>query len=78
MKLFRVEVSKVLYIVSESEEEAALDADRYSREDDNSPDVSVTEATRKGIRRDGWEGALIYGGSCTKDQPAIEAVKLND
>ena len=76
MKLYRVEVSKILYIVAENSLEAELDADHYYREDDNEPIIEVTEATRKTIKRDGWEGALVYGHG--PDYPSTEAVKLND
>ncbi len=76
MKLYRVEVTKVLYIVAEDEDELRLDAARYAREDDNDPSVDITEATPDSIKEDGWEGSLVYGNH-GEDYPAEEAVKLN-
>lgn len=77
MKLYRVEVTKVLYIVSEDESELRLDAGCYARQDDNDPTVDITEATPESIKEDGWERALVYGNH-REDYPAEEAVKLND
>lgn len=77
MKLYRIEVTKVLYVVAEDDADAELAAYRYAREDDNDPLVSVTLATRKMIQRDGYSGALVYGDH-RDDYPALEAVKLND
>jgi len=76
MKLYRVEITKVLYIVADDEDELRLDAGRYAREDDNDPTVDITYATPESLREDNWVGALVYG---TRDDcPAEEAVKLND
>lgn len=77
MKLFRVKVTKVIYVIAADALEAEQEGPRYAEDDDSSPDVSVTLATRKWIARDGWGGALVYGEH-KEDYPVEKAVELND
>lgn len=77
MKLFRVEIRKVIYMVAEDALQAEQEGVRFAEEDSGNPDVFVTLATRKWIKRDGWDGALVYGKH-TEDYPAEKAVELND
>ena len=74
MKLYRVKVSKVIYVIAESAEDAELDAGRFSDDDCQEPEVVVDEATEKSIKRDGWAGAYVHGSE-TPDVTAIDALK---
>ena len=77
MNLFRVEVTKVLYVVANDKDEAQLDAWRYAERDDQDPSICVGLATTAGIEADGWKGCLAYHDR-EGDYPVEEAVKLNN
>ena len=77
MKLYRVEVSKVLYIVAKDEDKAQLEAWRYAEDDGQIPSMQVDLATPAGIASDEWGGGLVYHNG--EDDLKIEdAIKLND
>jgi hypothetical protein len=77
MKLYRVEVRRVVYVVAQDALEAEQEGPRYANEDDQTPDVVVSLAKRKWLTRDGWEGSLVYGAH-TEDYPAVKAIELNE
>jgi hypothetical protein len=68
MKLYRVEVMKVLYVLAESEHEADLDAQQYANDAD-AEDVFVSEAKSLDEVDPQWRDALPYG---TNDDVTIE------
>jgi len=61
MKLYRVEVTKVIYCVALSDEDAAIDGQVYADEESTTIRVRVDPATKKGVAEDGWGKSLIYG-----------------
>jgi hypothetical protein len=60
MKLFRVEVSKVIYVLAENEAEAEFDAPGHA-EEESSADVFVSEANTFEAVESEWRDALPYG-----------------
>lgn len=62
MKLFRVEVTKVIYMLAEDEGYAALDGPMHAMEEHGDGDVFVTEAENLQAVEEDWRDALPYGG----------------
>ena len=77
-RLYRVEVTRVVYVVADDREEAAGRGLFWANKNDhNEPPVKIEEATRQGIKGDNWKGALVYGEH-SNDWLAEDAVTLND
>ena len=74
MKLYRVQVTKVIYVLAQDALEASVAGQHHVERDDGEPDVEVTPATAKSLQADGWRNALVYGEP-DRDVTGAEALK---